>query len=139
MAGILKELSFRCDDLKTPIEIIEEVEILESPLLNSQVAVTQVKKMEDILHLAAAINFQFRNNTWVIFVTFDEEHILSSRPLLKEICALHVSKPSYANDYIIKLSKSSTPIDFYKKILNHSVQQKRFATAVQNELNVNIL
>jgi len=136
---ILTELSMKHDALKTPIEIIEEVVIPESPGLNRLVALAGVKKMEDIINLSSAISFQFENNTWVIFVTFDEEHVLSNRPLLKEICALHSSKPAYANDYLVKISKLSKPIQFYRNIPNHSVQQKDFATEVKNALQVNII
>ena len=139
MANILTELSIKFDNLKTPIEVIEPVEISESPDLNTQIVLAGVQDMEDIIHLAAAINFQYTNDTWVIFVTFDEIHILSNRPLLKEICALHTSKPAYAVDYLVELSRLSKPVKFYKEISNHSVQQKEFAKAVETALQINII
>lgn len=139
LAEILAELSVKSDDLKTQIEIIEAEVILESPDLNAQVLSIGVKKVEDIVNLASAIRYQFENNTWVIFVTFDEKDVLSYRPMLKEICALHSSKPAYAHDYLVELSKLPRPVNFYKKISSYSVQQKAFANAVKKGLQITIM
>lgn len=139
VANILTELSVKYDNLKSPIEIIDPVEISPSPYLNSQVILAGVKKMEDIANLVSAITFQFKNNTWVVFVTFDEEHILSCRLWLKEIFALHCSKPAYASDHLVRLSGMPKPVQFYRSIKNHTVQQKKFAKAVDNAIQIKII
>lgn len=80
LTALLSELSRVYESLKAPLDAIEVKNIKPNEEIKAQVALLGVRKFEDIDHLASAIQFQFTNNVWVVFVTFDEKHILSKAP-----------------------------------------------------------
>lgn len=139
VAYVTTELSLIYEALNSPIEALEEEQIAPNPELRTQVLAQGVKKMEDIIHLASAIKHQFANNVWVIFVTFDDDHILSHKKNLMKVCALHCSKPAYASDHLTSLSRMKKPIQYYLNISNYTPQQKNFAKAVEKSLQTKII
>lgn len=139
LAGITLELSKIYEGLKSPIDAIEEQQIIPSAELKSQAASQGITKMEDVIHLASAIQYQFTNNVWVVFVTFDEKDVLSHKQGLLDVCALRCSKPAYAEDHLVKLSRMKKPIQYYLNITNCTPQQMSFAKAVEQTLQVKII
>lgn len=138
-AAITTELSVIYEALKSPIEAVEEEQIAPNTELRTQVAAQGVTKMEDIIHMASAVEYQFTNNVWVVFVTFDEDHILSHKKTLMEVCALHCSKPAYGPDHLTKLSRMKKPVQYYLNIPNYTLQQVNFAKAIEQSLQIKII
>lgn len=138
LAALLSELSEVYDSLKAPLDAIEVKDITPKEEIESYVVSQGIHKFEDINHLASATQFQFKNNVWVIFVTFDEKHILSHQRRLLEVCALHCCKPHYAMDYARDLSRESPPIQYYASITPKSSKQKSFAETIETVLGVSI-
>lgn len=139
LAGITLRFSEIYEILKSSIDVVESKQISPNPLINSEVALRKVKKIEDIMNLASAIDYQFRNNVWVIFVTFDEDDILSHKVALFDVCALCCSKPMYAPDHFAKFSRMGRPISHYSSIKNHNPDQISFATNVEKSLGKKII
>lgn len=138
LTALLSELSRVYESLKAPLDAIEVKNITPKEEIKSQVILQGVHKFEDIDHLASAIQFQFTNNVWVVFVTFDEKHILSHQRRLLDVCALHCCKPDYAMDYARDISREKTPIQYYLSISPKSSQQEIFAKAIESSLHVSI-
>lgn len=138
-AAIITELSVIYEALKSPIDAIEEEEVAPSRELKAQVASQGVTKMEDVIHLASAVEYQFANNVWIVFVTFDEKDTLSHKKNLREVCALHCSKPAYAQDHRITLSRMKKPVQYYLNIQNYTPQQVNFAKAIEQSLQIKIM
>lgn len=138
LTALLSELSRVYESLKAPLDAIEVKNITPKDEIKSQVALQGIRKFEDIDHLASAIQFQFTNNVWVVFVTFDEKHILSHQRRLLDVCALHCCKPDYAMDYARDVSREKTPIQYYLSISPKSSQQESFAKAIESSLHVSI-
>jgi len=138
LTALLSELSRVYESLKTPLDAIEVKNITPKEEIKSHVALQGVRKFEDIDHLASAIQFQFENNVWVIFVTFDEKHVLSHQRHLLEVCALHCCKPQYGMDYARDLSRQDPPIQYYASITPKSSEQVSFAKTMETLLSVSI-
>jgi len=139
LASLTTEVSIIYEALRSPIEAIEGDQIAPSADLRTEVLAQGVTKMEDIIHLASAIHYQFINNAWVVFVTFDEDHILSRKRPLSEVCALHCSKPAYAHDHHVKLSRMKKPVQYYIDIQDYTSQQVSFAKAIEKSLQIKII
>ena len=138
LTALLSELSEVYESLKAPLDAIEVKDITPIEEIRSHVALQGIHKFEDINHLASAVQFQFTNNEWVIFVTYDEKHILSQQRRLLEVCALHCCKPHYASDYARELSRQDTPIQYYASITPKSSKQTSFAKTIETSLGVPI-
>lgn len=138
LAGITLGLSTIYEQLKSSIEVVEGKEIIAKPEIKSEVVLRGVKKMEDIIHLASAIDYQFSNNVWVVFVTFDEDHILRCQKPLFEICALRCSKPMYASEHLKNFSRMDKPFRYYCRIEDKTREQLAFAEAIEKSLNIKI-
>jgi len=138
LAALLSELSRVYESLKAPLDAMEVKKIATEREIESQVVLQGVRKFEDIGHLASAIQFQFTNNVWVVFVTFDEKHILSHQRRLLEVCALHCCKPNYAMDYARDISRENSPVQYYASISPKSSQQQSFAETLENTLHISI-
>lgn len=134
LAGITVRFSEIYEILKSSIDVVEGKQISPDPLIKSQVLIQKVKKAEDIVNLASAIDYQFRENVWVIFVTFDEDDILSHKVALFNVCALCCSKPIYAPDHFVNFSRMSKPVQHYCNIKNYSSDQLSFADAIEKSL-----
>lgn len=139
LAGITLRFSEIYEMLKSSIDIVESKEISPHPLIQSEVTLRKVKKIEDIVNLACAIDYEFRNNVWVVFVTFDEDDILSNKEALFDVCALCCSKPMYAQDHFAKFSRMGRPISYYSSIKNHSHDQISFAANVEKSIGKKII
>lgn len=139
LTALLAELSKVYESLKAPLDTIKVKEITPKEEIKSHVALQGVRNLEDIDHLASAIQFQFTNDIWVVFVTFDEKDILSHQRRLLEICALSCCKPHYAMDYSRDLSRQEPPIQYYASITSKSPQQKSFARTIETLLSVSVI
>lgn len=139
LAAILSTLSRIYESLRSPIDVIIVKDITPSKQVKSHVFSQGVRKAEDVEHLASAIEFQFKNNVWVVFVTFDQKHILSHKSRLFEICAIHCSKPDYALDHLKNLTREKKPIEYYKNITPHSQQQLSFAGSIERVLGTKLI
>ena len=136
LTALLAELSRVYESLKAPFDAIEVKNIIPKGEIKAQVALQGIQKFEDMEHLASAIQFQFSNNSWVVFVTFDEKHILSHQKRLFEICALHCCKPDYAMDYTRDISREIPPVQYYTNISPKSSQQEGFAKVIESSLGI---
>lgn len=139
LAGITVRFSEIYEMLKSSIDVVEGKQISPDPSIKSQVLIQKVKKAEDIVNLASAIDYQFRENVWVIFVTFDEDDILLHKEALFNVCALCCSKPIYAPDHFVGFSRMSKPIQYYCSIKNYSSDQLSFADSIGKSLNREII
>jgi len=136
LAAILTELSKVYENLKSPLDAIEVKNVSPKEKIKAHVVLQGVLKFEDIEHLASAIQFQFENNIWVIFVTFDEKHILAHKDRLLEVCALHCCKPDYAKDYARDLTREKPPIQYYQDISPRTVDQEKFLQTTIQTLGI---
>jgi hypothetical protein len=115
---------------------VEDIE--PKPELKSQALCRGVNKFEDQDHIASVIEYQYTQNIWAIFLTFDEKDLLNNAERLRECCALYVTKPIYANDYKREMSKMTRPVDFYQQQKTLAPCQKQFADVLSNALNIKI-
>lgn len=138
LAVITLRLSTILEKLRFLIDAFEEKEIIVKPRIRSHVALLRIRKMEDMDHLSSAIDYQFSNNVWVVFVTFDEDDILCHKESLFEICALRCSKPMYASDHLRKFSRMDDPVKYYRSIKNHTQPQLAFAKTIKESLSKDI-
>jgi len=136
LTWFLSELSRVYEVLKAPLDAIEVKNITPKEEIKAQVVLQGVRKFEDIDHLASAIQYQFTNNEWVIFVTFDEKHILLHQKRLLENCALHCCKPDYALDYARDITRENPPTQFFEHIKPKSSNQQIFAKIIESTLSV---
>lgn len=138
LSAILTEISKVYESLKSPLDAIEIKNVSPKAEIKAQVALQRVLKTEDIEHLASALQFQFENNIWVIFVTFDEKHILAHKDRLFEVCALHCCKPDYAKDYARDLTREKPPIQYYQDISPRTDNQEKFLQTIVKTLGITL-
>lgn len=84
----------------------------------------------DALHLASALQYQFRRNKWVIFVTTDQKDILNKETELKEIF-LQCSRPEWALDYQRDTTKNKAPLEHVQDIKSYTTKQNRILDAMK--------
>lgn len=85
---------------------------------------------KDALHLASALQYQFRRNKWVIFVTTDQKDILNREIELREIF-LQCSRPEWALDYQRETTKNKAPIEHVQDIKSYTAKQNRILDAMK--------
>jgi len=91
----------------------------------------------DITHLASALEYQFRSNKWVIFVTTDQDEILSRALQFKEMF-LQCSKPEWALDYYVTMTRDKAPLAHLKDVEKPTSRQKLVVNALKNIAILNI-
>jgi len=138
LSMIYRELSNKYEDLKSPVETLDVVTIEPKARLKAEALLQGIRKEEDENHIASAIEYQYTENKWTIFLTHDEKHILHYAQNLRNNCALCVSKPIYAIDHGRDLSKEPAPIEYFRQIKNPTPPQKRFAEALLDALGIAI-
>lgn len=134
LTELIAQVSTVCESLKAPLLQMDIVEINYEAKIEPFVFNQGVTKDEDVKHLSSAIHYQYLENTWAIFVTFDEKHILSHQDRLNLICGINCCKPIYAEDYLRDLSRLEPPLQYYNKIETKNKLQKSFEKII-NSLN----
>ena len=93
----------------------------------------------DTAHLSSALQYQFKEYMWVIFVTTDEAHILSRQKEILQVFELHCSRPEWALDFHRDITRMKPPVDFYRETGSYTGQQKQFGEVMKRSLGLEIL
>lgn len=141
LAAISMQLAIVKHELESPFRgtNVREIQPLDSfysavsvgSLSEGPVEGRLLKNQADITHLASALEYQFRNNKWVIFVTTDQDEILSRAVQFGEMF-LRCSKPEWAVDYYQKMTREKAPLQHLKEIQNSTNRQKAVIDAVKS-------
>jgi hypothetical protein len=138
LSAIFRELSNKYEELKSPVETLDVIDIVPKGQLKANLLLQGIENEEDEEHIASAIEYQYTKNKWVIFLTYDERHILHCAHNLRENCTFYVSKPIYANDHRRNLSKEPAPVSYFKQIKNPTDKQKNFSKVLSDKLGITI-
>lgn len=140
LAALLRELSIEKYKLKRPFEKLKCILIApDSALCCLVISAGKVKNRKDAEHLVSSIMHQFDENEWMIFVSNDDDHILSNKTELLDIFALQCSKPDWAIDYCDFISRRKTPIEHYRELKNYSEHQRTFGSHIERINSIKIL
>jgi hypothetical protein len=140
LASILTELELAKHNLGKPFKAIKTIDLVPNDSITTIIVLkTRMINDKDVAHLASALQHQFEQNKWVIFVTNDEKDILSREKELREIFALQCSKPSWAFDHYRDMTRRKAPIEFLKEQKTYSQDQKEFAEIMKNAMGIEIL
>lgn len=140
LANAFAELEKARYNMEKPFKSIQTV--FEEPhgkLVSFSPLQILVSSPKDLPHIASAIQYQFQENKWVIFVTNDEKHIIFNEEEIWKTFALQCCKPSWAVDYMRELTKLKPPREFYKEILIPSKIQRDFAGIIKNIVGADII
>jgi hypothetical protein len=134
-AAIAAELAIKKHELEAPFRGLRCEEIQpNNSLLSAVILGSLLKNSDDAVHLASALEYQFRNNRWVIFVTTDQHDILDKASELKEMF-LQCSRPEWALDYYRGLTKIESPLDYVKNISTLTINQQRVLDALNLKIH----
>jgi hypothetical protein len=124
--------------IKSKIEAFDEITIKPQPPLRTFLLRHGITHNEDQDHLSSAIQYQYENNCWVVFVSYEGRSILNFRDYLLRNALFNLSKPDYAIDKLATLIAPGglRPLELYGKIANRSDHQKRFVTAMKESIDV---
>lgn len=131
LAALATQLGIIKHDMEAPFKGIKLVDIVPNDSIYSVISVnTIIRNPKDIEHLASALEYQFQENKWVVFVTTDNDEILVKAPELQEIF-LQCSKPEWAVDYYIDLTRKKAPFEHIREIQKYTEGQKRIIEALE--------
>lgn len=146
LASMMTELASIRHDLQAPFKSMKPLEIAPNDSIVSLIIIGTLLKnppraliRNDAVHLASAVEHQFRENKWIIFVTNDENHILSRETMIFEACALHCSKPEWALDTHRDVTKLKSPIEYFRELPNYSSKHKKLIETIEKAIDVRIL
>lgn len=146
LASMMTELASIKHSLQAPFKSMKTLEIAPNDSIVSLVIVgtllknpTRALNPNDAKHLASAVEYQFRENKWVIFVTNDEKDILSREVSISETCALQCSKPDWALDHYRYVTRMKSPIEYFHELPNYSRKQKNLVETVEKAIGIRIL
>lgn len=132
LPAIAAELAIVKHDMAAPFKggiRCEEIRPNDS-IMSAVVIGAIIKNDKDAIHLASALQHQFKRNKWVIFVTTDQEDILNKEKELKEIF-LQCSRPEWAWDYQREITKNKEPLEYVKDIKSYTTGQNRVLDAIK--------
>jgi hypothetical protein len=135
LPAIASELGMIKHDMEAPFKggiRCEEISANDS-IVSAVVIGAILTNEKDALHLASALQYQFQSNKWALFVTADQQDILSKEAELKEMF-LQCSRPEWALDYQRELSKQKAPIQYVQDIKVLTPKQKRLLDAVSEKI-----
>lgn len=139
ISAMMRELSTRKHKLLMPFKKITCISIVPNSALKClMISAANVRNQHDAEHLVSAVTHQFTSNNWMIFVTNDEDHIISNRDEIMLIFALECSKPEWAKDYFRDITKRKKPTDYYKEIKNYTKNQVTFAENLKKDFKKDI-
>jgi hypothetical protein len=107
----------------------EEIQPDDS-VVSALVLCTIMRNYKDAHHLASALQYQFRRNKWVIFVTTDQNDILDKDTELKEIF-LQCSRPEWALDFRREVTKNKAPLEHVQDIKSYTGKQSQILDAMK--------
>jgi hypothetical protein len=140
LASLIAELTTIKHNLEAPFKNMRPVNIVPHDSIYAEVVlVTKIINTNDVTHLASALQYQFKENKWVVFVTNDETHILSREKQIRDVFALQCSKPEWAVDYSRDITRLKSPVEYYREIQKYTVEQQRFGETVEKALGLKIL
>lgn len=140
LAALLRELSIEKYNLKKHFVKLCCVNITpDDPLTCFVISRGKVGNRNDAEHLVSSIMHQFSKNKWMIFITNDDDHILSNKPELLDIFALQCCKPDWADDYVQFISHRKAPINHYQELKTYSDTQKRFGDHIKKIFDLEII
>ncbi len=135
-AAVASELAVKKHDLEAPFKGVRCEEIQPRDSLSSAIVIgSLLKNPDDAVHLASALEYQFSNNKWVIFVTTDQHEILDRALKFKEMF-LQCSRPEWALDYHRELTKKEAPLDHVKNIGTSTICQQRVLDALSLKVHM---
>jgi hypothetical protein len=130
LGAVTAELAIAKREMGAPFRGLRCEEIKPRDSVTSAIVIGAImKNPDDAYHLASALEFQFSRNKWVIFVTTDQEDILSKAPELEEMF-LRCSRPEWAMDYHSDLTKNKAPIEHAKEKHDCTLRQQRVIDAI---------
>lgn len=140
IASLMTELTVIEHTLKAPFKYMKTLEIKpDDSIVTLIVLGTLILNRKDAEHLASVVKYQFMQNKWVIFVTIDEQDILSKEDLLQEIFGLQCSKPEWALDHFRYITKLKSPIEHFREMPTYSDRQKEFGKKIEKIVGKRIL
>jgi hypothetical protein len=140
LAAMMTELVTIKYNLQAPFKCMKTVDIIADDSIVSLIILgTLLMNRLDAEHLASVLQYQFQQNKWVIFVTYDEKDILSKENSIYEIFALQCSKPEWALDHYRYLTRLKSPIEHFRELPNYSVKQKEFGKTIEKVMGIRIL
>jgi hypothetical protein len=126
-------LSIAKHNLEAPFEGLRCEDIVPYEKLKEGVSSgASIKNQYDVAHLASALQYQFLHNKWVIFVTNDQNEILSRQKDLHELF-LSCASPQWAPDYCDDLTRNKAPIAWVNGLTAFSFKQKQILDAIKME------
>jgi ribosomal protein S17E len=140
LAALITELNAKKHELEAPFQTLKCFTIIPHESIVSQVVVgALIMNRKDAEHLASSITHQFQHNKWVIFVTNDENHILGREKEIFEVFSLRCSKPEWAQDYYVDMTKKKSPVEDFSEISQYSRGQTDFGDVIERNLGIRIL
>ncbi|MCK4434477.1 hypothetical protein KAU92_03215 [Candidatus Bathyarchaeota archaeon] len=146
LAVMMTELASIKHNLQAPFKSMKTLEIAPDDSIVSLIIIgtlltkpTRVLNPNDAKHLASAVEHQFRENKWVIFVTNDEKDILCREARIFEACALRCSKPDWALDHYRSITRLKSPIEYFRDLPNFSSKHKKLAETIEKVMGTKIL
>ena len=126
--------------ISSKVEALDEIKIEPQPSVKAFLLQHGLKHEEDMNHLASAIQYQFVNNCWVVFVSFEGKSVLNFRDYLFRNSLFNLAKPDYAIDKLTSLLSDSNkpPVDSYRSIVKLTDHQERFVKAIKESVNVDL-
>lgn len=146
LATMMIELASIKHNLQAPFKSMKLLEIVpDDSIVSLIIAGTLLTKprralnLNDAKHLASAVEHQFRENKWAIFITNDENDILCREARIFEACALHCSKPDWAFDHYCSITRLKSPIEYFRDLPNLSSKHKKLAETIEKAMGIKIL
>ena len=128
----------RCE-VEKPFKTVCTVPVeVDEKLLSFEPICGLVKNVKDVRHLMAAVQYQFKFDTWVIFVTNDEKDILSNAEEIWRFCGLRCVKPCWAFDYRRDMTRFNRPRQYFGEDCILSKELRAFIKIIESVLQVSI-
>jgi hypothetical protein len=140
LAYLSAELTREYERILARVEVIPVQNITPAPELRTFLLMHGIRQIDDQDHLASAIQYQYKNDLWSVFVTNDERTILTYRNMLERCCSLFCTKPEYAIDRSNSLNERGIlPMTHFREIKEHSDEQIAFARSVFSAISVKLV
>jgi len=140
IASMMTQLAIVEHDLKAPFMGLRLVEIKPNVQITSLIVLKAlIANPRDVEHLGSALEFQYKENKWVIFVTTDDAEILSKERDMFEVFGLQCSKPEWALDYYRDMTRMKSPIEHFHETPNYTERQKEFGKTIEKAMGIKIL
>ena len=140
LALMMTELATIKHNMEAPFKTLRPVDVTPNDRITSLMVVSTLLMNEnDLGHLASAVQHQFQQNKWVIFVTNDEKDILSREESLLEIFALQCSKPEWASDHHRYVTRLKSPVEYFRELSDYTERQREFGKVIEEIFGTKIL